>query len=233
MNRKSMIPMLLALATVPIHQAAAQSREQLLEENRNLRAQLDARAQGCGPDAPRPSPQYQDGQVSATIESLRVGRARNPDSRVVVTTNVALRNTGNTPMALNYELKSFAMTDDRGYQYELRTEGFDVKESVKGIPVATRLKADPTAVLEPGESRTVTFIASRDMRPGQTPGAAFDLNATFGQYIDEGQGRIRKGRQHPVSFIGVAAGDTASPTSETGTKKASEVVGRLLDGLLK
>lgn len=234
MNRKRVLLSLLAVATTVIHDADAQTREQLLEENRQLRAQLDGlAAKGCRADTPGPA-SYKDGAISATVESLRVGPVENSRHSIAVTTSIALRNTGNSPLVLNYEYKTFSLTDDRGYQYELRSEGYDAKQVVKGIPMANSSRADTSAVMHPGESRTVTFIATRQMKDGQTPGSLFDINATFGEYFDEGQGRIRKGRQHPVSFSGVPAGAKVGATvPEAAKRKTSEAVGRLLEGLVK
>ena len=233
MNRKIVLLPLLVLATTVIHDVQAQTREQLLEENRQMRAQLDNMGTGgCRQDASTPR-LYQDGAVSAKVDSLRVGPGETRN-RIAVTTSIALRNTGHSPIVLNYQKDSFSLTDDRGYQYELRTEQSNAKQVVKGIPVATSNRVDTSAVMQPGESRTVTFIASRAMNDGQTPGSTFDINATFGEYIDEGQGRVRKGRQHPVAFIGVPAGGKIGATvPETAKRKTSDAVGRLLEGLVK
>lgn len=234
MNRKLALLPVLAVLAATIHDATAQSREQLLEENRQLRAQLDGQAaKGCRPDTSKPKP-YQDGAVSATVESLRVGPVQNSRNSIAVTASIALRNAGDSPLVLNYEYKTFSLTDDRGYQYELRSEGYDAKQVVKGIPMANSTRADTSAVMQPGESRTVTFIATRQMKEGQTPGSSFDINATFGQYIDEGQGRIRKGRQYPVAFSSVpASGKGATAGSDATRSKAADLAGRLLDGLVK
>lgn len=232
MNRKLALVSLLAMATTVIHDAGAQTREQLLEENRQLRAQL---ANGCAPQAGTPHT-HRDGQLSATVESLRVGAATGYADHLAVTTSITLRNEGDSPIVLNYEQNSFAVTDDHGYQYKLDHEHSTkyYTKNVKGIPMATRSRADTSAVMRPGESRTVTFIGIRYMKDGQTPGSVFDINATFGEYFDEGQGRIRKGRQHPVSFSSVPVGGKVGATVPQAARgKSSETVGRLLEALVK
>ena len=66
----------------------------------------------------------------------------------------------------------------------------------------------------------MTFSTARVMRDGETPGRLFDLNASFIQIEDMGQGRIRKVRDYSVGFTnirassgGVSFDETASPSS--------------------
>ena len=143
---------------------------------------------------------------------------------------MTLRNTGSEPMVLNYETNSLSVTDDNGYNYDIFNDG----DQIKGIPTTKYSRVDTSAVIMPGASRTVTFIAARSMRPGQTPGARFDINATFGQYEDLGQGRIRKVRDFPVAFTNVGtSGRGAGITTRNVSDQASRAVDRLLERVIK
>lgn len=241
MKTNLLTTLLLATAIGSALPASAQNVSQLQQENAQLRAQLQALQQRC--DSPLPDTQSgvsQAGKVQAHIASLRVGAATGYASgHIAVTVVMTLTNTGNSPMALNYEERSYALTDNNGYQYNLRNEhsGVYAKEGVKGIPIATPGRASTNQLLAPGQSNSVTFIAIRSMRDGQTPGTAFDVNASFGQYQDEGQGRIRKINTYPLAFTNVprsAAGYTGEQTGQSlPAEVGSRAVDRLLDGLFK
>lgn len=202
----TVLVMLLALASsLP---AYGQSVSQLQQDNARLRAQLESlQAQGCGIDTPADGGHLGNPLVG-TIDAVRVGPATGyATGHVAVTVVMTLRNTGNTPLALNYQKGSFSVTDDRGYQYELRHEHSSTRYSqdVKGIPMATSNRADTTSVIHPGGRRSVTFIGTRYMKDGQTPGHRFDINATFVALEDFGQGSVRKVRDFPVAFTNVRA----------------------------
>ena len=202
----TVLVMLLALASsLP---AYGQSVSQLQQDNARLRAQLEAlQAQGCGIDTPADG-SHRGNPLVGTIDAVRVGPATGYASgHVAVTVVMTLRNAGNAPLALNYQKGSFSVTDDRGYQYELRHEHSSTRYSqdVKGIPMATANRADTTSVIQPGGRRTITFIGTRYMKDGQTPGHRFDINATFVALEDLGQGSVRKVRDFPVAFTNVRA----------------------------
>ena len=214
------LPAVLAAAS-PV---AAQSTAQLKQENAQLRAQLQALQAQC--QAPSTTGTSWQGQhLDARLDTLRVG---NPSSRKIeITISMTLRNTGSGPMVLNYETNSLSVTDDNGYNYDLFNEVIKPGDSIKGIPAATRSRVDTSAVIMPGASRTVTFIASRSMRPGQTPGARFDINATFGQYEDLGQGRVRKVRDFPVAFTNVAASGRLTSSTSPGSNAVDQAANAL------
>ena len=202
----TVLVMLLALASsLP---AYGQSVSRLQQDNARLRAQLEAlQAQGCGIGTPADG-SHRGNPLVGTIDAVRVGPATGYASgHVAVTVVMTLRNAGNAPLALNYQKGSFSVTDDRGYQYELRHEHSSTRYSqdLKGIPMATSNRADTTSVIHPGGRRTVTFIGTRYMKDGQTPGHRFDINATFVALEDLGQGSVRKVRDFPVAFTDVRA----------------------------
>ena len=192
--------LLLAFALACALPASAQSADQLRQENARLKARIEAlQSQRCDPDSTSATGSWSGDGLHARIDSIRPGLNNHNDARISVT--VTLRNTTSTPMALNYQSRSFSLVDDIGYQYSTHLYG----GSVKGIPTANSSAADTTAILGPGSSRTVTFIAARSMDRGQTVGRRFDLNATFIQVEDLGQGRVRKVRDYPVAFTNVIA----------------------------
>lgn len=200
LTRMALATLLLVASTAP---ANAQSASQLKQENARLRAELRAlQAQSCNSSTSSPELWSEDA-LNARIEVVRVGW-RQDRHEVHVTTTITLRNTSRLPLAINYQSRSFNLVDDRGYSYKL-----PMTKSVSGIPIAYESQADPTAVIAAGGSRTVTFSAYRKMGKGETPGDRFDLNATFIQLEDMGQGRIRKVRDFPVAF-------TNAPASGTG-----------------
>ena len=227
--------LLLALAIGTSLPASAQSVSQLQQENAQLRAQIAAlQAQGCAAPSTAEST-WSDAQLSARVESIRVGTRSNDRNTTEISVALTLTNTGNTPLPLNYEYGSFSLTDNRGYRYELSLSSESTH--VKGIPVATSSRADARQPLMPGRSSTVTFLTSRKMRDGQTPGDSFDINTTFGAYQDEGQGRIRKLRTYPVAFTNVhrsTAGYTGDQSGQNlPTEVGEKVIDRLVDGLFK
>ena len=71
------------------------------------------------------------------------------------------------------------------------------------------------------------------MRPGQTPGTRFDINATFGQYEDLGQGRVRKVRDFPVAFTNVAASGRLTSSASPGSNAVNQAANALLRRLTK
>lgn len=196
LTRMGLATLILVALTAP---ANAQNLSQLKQENARLKAQIEIlQAQDCG-TSPRAGHDWKQGDLSATIDTIRVG-GRQDRREAHITTTLTLRNTGRVPMSLNYKSRSFKLVDDLGYAYAL-----PMSKSVAGIPIAYEHQADATAIIGPGESRTVTFSAQRTMARGETPGRTFDLNASFIQIEDQGQGKIRKVRDYSAGFTNVPA----------------------------
>ncbi|TXH65320.1 MAG: hypothetical protein E6Q81_02085 [Thermomonas sp.] len=190
--------LLLALALIIAMPASAENVAQLKQENTRLRAQVEMlQGQNCGSSMPAGTDWSGDG-LTARIDTIRPGVNNHNDARITVT--VTLRNTTTRPMALNYQSRSFNLVDDAGYQYLTHMHG----GTVTGIPTANS-SADTTAIISPGGSRTVTFVAARSMNRGQTIGNRFDMNATFIQVEDLGQGKVRKVRDFQIAFTNMPA----------------------------
>lgn len=219
--------LLLGLAlTLPVQ---AQSTAQLKQENERLRAELQALQAQCTPSSGSSQVPWTQGEVEARLDTLRVSPPRYDGGRADIVATLTLRNTGSTPLALNYLHDSWSATDNNGYRYSV-----SVAAPISGIPEAYGDRADPSAVIMPGRSRTVTVPARRDMSTGQTPGNRYDLNITFVQVEDLGQGRVRKVRDFPVAFTNVPPSTDGLPASlsSPGAKPVLErAAGKLLERL--
>lgn len=235
MNRTLVsLSLALSLLGAALPDAYAQSADQLRRENAQLKAELaalQARCVGAGGLAP---PVSHIGDLEARLESIRVGRN---GKRVEATVTMTVRNTGATSMILNYEGESFAATDSNGYRYEFPVGA--EKDSVKGIPISRYNKVDASFVLGSGRSATVTFQIQRVMATGQTVGDRFDINASFGQYEDLGQGRLRRVQTFPVAFqnqtvaAGIGAASVGGAVSDRAGEAVENAAGRLLDRIFK
>ncbi len=227
--KKRSSAMLLSLALAMSFPAAAQSTAQLKQENARLRAELQALQSRC--EAPAATNAgWRNQSLEASIDSIRVGFER---TNVLVTVTMTLRNTGSEPMILNYETSSLSVTDDNGHPYTMPAERTDPEKYIKGIPATRNSKVDVSAVIVPGATRTVTFITHRFMKNGQTSGTRFDINATFGQYQDLGQGRVRKVRDYPVAFTNVGASGRLGSSTSPGSNALDQAANALLRRLTK
>lgn len=234
MKTKCIAKLLLSLALAACLPVSAQSTAQLKQENERLKAQLQAlQAQGCTPAAPVGA-NWANGALDARLDAIRIGRLGS-SSITEVTVTMTLRNSGTTPLILNYLATSLSVTDDHGYHYEMYAEKMNPTKTIKGIPTSVYNRGDTSSVLSPGASRTVTFIANRSMKNGQTPGDRFDINATFVQFEDLGQGRIRKVRDYPVAFTnvarsgsGISQGNNGNPVPQAVGQAVDRVLGRIL-----
>lgn len=225
--------LLLPAALLVAAAAPAQSQSALEQENQRLRAQIQTMQQsGCTAPTPETTA-WRDNQLAASVTAIRLGpKGPNYRNTIVATVSIEVRNTGNEPLPLNYEKGSFSLTDSHGYTYKL--QDYDEYDSVKGIPVANTNRADPRQPLMPGQASTVTFLAQRSMGGGQTPGGHFDINATFGAYRDEGQGRVRKVRTFPVAFTNIAGSTATVPLASPAAplqEQGGKALNRLVDGL--
>ena len=213
----------------------AQTSMSLEQENQRLRQQIQAMQQaGCNAPSPDAS-LWNDAHLAARVTSIRLSQKCSDCHRTAVTIAIEIRNNGSTPLALNYEARSFSLTDNHGYMYQLLEN--DQLRGVKGIPVATGKRADTRQPLMPGQSSTVTFLAERSMKDGQTPGSHFDINVTFGAYQDQGQGRIQKLRTFPVAFTNVSGATApslppspASPLQGQGEAAINHLINGFFNG---
>lgn len=220
--------------------AHAQDTATLKRENAKLISELAKLRNQSGAGSATPiggtslGAEQRVGDLGFSVLSLRTGAATGyAGSHVAVTTTVRITNAGKVPVSLNYNQRTFGLVDDHGYEYKLDNEESSVYfgKSVKGIAMATSSRASAHDLLQPGQSQSVTFIAIRHMRDGQTVGSAFDLNVTFGQYQDVGEGRIRALRTYPAAFVGLSRSSDTQAVGESVRQSGKNVVDSVLKGL--
>lgn len=201
MDKRFAFQMTLAIALAANQPVFAQDITQLKRENAELKAQLEAlKAQGCATSSPHDGDRARE-VLSASVESIRVGRRAShpgqPDGHVTIT--LALRNVGTRPIAMNYLSGTFRLVDEFGRDYRATLK------KASGLPTATAREADPTAVIAAGASRLITFNAFRVPSASDGVPQRFDVNATFIEIEDAGQGRIKKVRDHAIGLTDVPA----------------------------
>jgi hypothetical protein len=204
-----MAVVLIALAPLAMAQTNHPSANVLQQENASLRAELAQVRASCtaaGNAGPAVAGEQRVGDLAFSVVSLRTGASDFMSGGSAVTLTVRIHNNGSQPVSLDYNQRTFGLVDDHGYEYKLYDENTPsfIGKDVKGIPMATESAVSVSNVLQPGQDQNVTFIALRFMRNGETVGSRFDLNVTFGQYADLGQGRAKHVRDYPFAAIGVA-----------------------------
>lgn len=120
----------------------------------------------------------------------------------LVTLRVSFRNLGDAPLVLNYKSNSGELLDERGQKY---TVDGRYRESVQGMPVATRDKASTQFTLRPGEARTAAFVFRRFV--GKVPpGTVFAPALTVEQYTVLPSQQLQLAREYSLSFGELRAG---------------------------
>lgn len=200
--------------------SGAHAQDALKRENEQLKAQLAELQAKCAA-----------GEGSAVAGEQRVGDLRFAISSIrtaydggmrLATVTVRIRNLGAQPVALNYQQGSLSLVDDLGYRY-------DGQRRVSGIATATPSRAGVDDVILPGNTLPVTFEMWRiSSNEGETIGQRFDINATFGQFRDRGEGRVQLVRNYAVAFTGVpAVKGVAVP------KQSLQAPARVVEGVLR
>ena len=224
-------------------QTASQLQAQINELKRDV-ADLKGQGHTTAPPAhvPGGSGSWSQGSVNAVVQAIRASRAKN--DRVTVTTTLTLTNTGKTPIALNYNSGSLNVVDNVGYKYIFdNRHATEEHGGVRGIPIFYNGRGDSTSIIDPGASRTVTFTTTRNAKAGESIGGNFDINASFSQLENLGEGRIRKVRDYSVAFVGIPLNSQGKSTAslaqpvgdqvlDTATNKATEAVGNKVNSLL-
>lgn len=113
-----------------------------------------------------------------------------------VTVRIAFQNHGSEPMILNYKQDTGAMLDERGQKYIVDSR---YRESVQGMPIATRDRAGSQFMLQPGESRTAAFVFRRFV--GKVPaGTVFTPSLAVEQYVLLPSGQLQRVREYALGF---------------------------------
>lgn len=119
-----------------------------------------------------------------------------------VTVRIAFQNLGSEPMILNYKQDTGAMLDEHGQKYIVDSR---YRESVQGMPVATRERASSQFTLQPGESRTAAFVFRRYV--GKVPaGTRFTPSFAVEQYVLLPSNQLQRVREYALGFGEVRGG---------------------------
>lgn len=138
-----------------------------------------------------------------------------------VTVRIAFQNLGSETMILNYKQDTGAMLDERGQKYIVDSR---YRESVQGMPIATREKASSQFLLQPGESRTAAFVFRRFV--GKVPaGTVFAPNLAVEQYVLLPSNQLQRVREYALGFGEVRGGADLRQLGE-----AVKGLGKLLRG---
>ncbi|MBX3603378.1 MAG: hypothetical protein KIS83_14805 [Rubrivivax sp.] len=140
------------------------------------------------------------GPVAARI--VGVASAAPKGNNHEVTVRIAFQNLGSEPMILNYKQDTGVMLDERGEKYIV---DWRYRESVQGMPVATRDKASSQFTLQPGESRTAAFVFRRFV--GKVPaGTLFAPTLAVEQYVLLPSNQLQRVREYSLGFGEVRGG---------------------------
>jgi len=163
------------------------------------------------------------GPVAARIVGVASGAPKGNNHEVTV--RIAFQNRGSEPMILNYKQDTGVMLDERGEQYIVDSR---YRESVQGMPIATRDKASSQFTLQPGESRTAAFVFRRFV--GNVPaGSVFTPSLAVEQYALLPSNQLRLVREYALGFGEVRGGGSAA-TSAQDLHKAIKGLGEILRG---
>ena len=142
------------------------------------------------------------GPVLAKVVGVSSGAPKGNNHEVTV--RVSFQNLGSEPLILNYKEGTGSMLDERGEQYKVDTR----RESVQGIPVATRDRASSQFTLRPDETRTAAFVFRRYV--GRVPaGTVFSPSIAVEQYALLASNQLQLQREHALGFGQVKGGGTA------------------------
>jgi hypothetical protein len=139
----------------------------------------------------------------------------------LVTLRLSFRNLGDAPMILNYKQSTGEMLDERGEKYMVDSR---YRESVQGMPVATRERASSQFTLQPGEARTAAFVFRRFV--GRVPpGTAFSPALAVEQYTLLPSNQLQLVREHSLNF-GTVQGGLGAPNLGDALKTLSDLLNK-------
>jgi hypothetical protein len=140
------------------------------------------------------------GPVVARIVGVAAGAPKGNNHEVTV--RIAFQNVGSEPLTLNYKQDTGVMLDERGQQYTVDSR---YRDSVQGMPIATRDRASSQFTLRPGESRTAAFIYRRFV--GNVPaGTVFAPSIAVEQYALLPSNQLQLMREYALGFGEVRGG---------------------------
>lgn len=118
--------------------------------------------------------------------------------------NLTFRNVSTQPVILGYKSNSSAAIDNLGNGYVFGRPGTH-DTSFSGIGLVTGRAADPSFVLNPGESRNAAFTVTRFNSGGKELGTAWSYDVVVNQLEILPSQQVRTGREHSLHFTDLSA----------------------------
>jgi hypothetical protein len=118
--------------------------------------------------------------------------------------NLAFRNVSTQPVILGYKSGSNAAVDNLGNGYIYGRPGTH-DTSFSGIGLVTGRAADPSFVLNPGESRNAAFTVTRFNSGGKELGTAWSYDVVVNQLEILPSQQVRTGAEHSLHFTDLSA----------------------------
>ena len=142
-----------------------------------------------------------------------------------VTVRIEFTNLGAAPLILNYKQDTGVMLDEHGERYIVDGR---YRQSVQGMPVATRERASSQFTLGVGEARAASFVFRRFV--GKVPpGTVFVPALAIEQYLLLPSHQLQLVREHALGFGELrAGGPAAGPADLRQLGQALDALGQLL-----
>ncbi|MBL8199735.1 MAG: hypothetical protein JNK40_02075 [Chromatiales bacterium] len=141
--------------------------------------------------------------------------------------NLSFRNVSSQPVILGYKSTSSAAIDNLGNGYVFGRPGTH-DTSFSGIGLVTGRAADPSFVLNPGESRNASFTVTRFNSGGKQLGTAWSYDVVVNQLEILPSQQVRTGRETSLHFTDLSAN---MPALATGAAAAPPDLRKSIDDL--
>lgn len=178
-------------------------------------------------------PEMRVGELSFQATSLRISRVTpnkySTEDDVWATLTLTITNHGKEPIALNYKEKSASFVNEHGYSWRERNDLSG--RAISGLAIETRNSASTDYVVDPGGQLSATIPLFLGLKPNQSTGTSFNFQAVFSSFKDMGEGRLKKIRSYPVSFMGLKKSSLSEATAQSAKDGASNVGLNLKDAL--
>ncbi|MES2124289.1 MAG: hypothetical protein V4503_06325 [Gemmatimonadota bacterium] len=167
---------------------------------------------------------YNAGQFIAEVRSLTPGATNVRHHTLDV--GLRVRNVTNAPIILGYKSGSSGAIDNLGNRYVYGRPGtHDV--NFKGIGLITSAAADPQFVLQPGQSRDISFIVVRFNSLNQQIGTSWSYEVTLTGLEVLPSRQLRESRDYVVAFHDLGSRASAAATVKSAKELMDEVKARL------
>jgi len=164
---------------------------------------------------------YSSGPFSATIAHISASSVGNFKDHVL-SFDVKFRNLSSQPIILAYASGTSTALDNLGNAYSWGHAGtHDL--SARGIGLTTGNSADPSFVLQPGETRNATFQVIR-YRPGNAQlGTSYTYSVSVQQLEILPSKQIRTIREYSMNFTDLNPGSVPSQGVNDSIKKLGDL----------